>query len=159
MKTLLVMRHAKSDWAAEHHSDHERPLSKRGVEAARQMGLRLTRLGLTPDRVISSTAVRARTTALLAAESGEWEAAPTYEPLFYGTGPDTVLGVVAGLDRGDRLLIVGHQPTWAMIVSQLTGELVEMKTATVAVVTSDAHVWTDLVGRGGTLTAVHHPAR
>ena len=76
MKTLLVMRHAKSDWGAPLGDDHERPLADRGVKAARRMGCFLTDSGSVPQLVISSTAVRARTTAELAAEPGETGLSP-----------------------------------------------------------------------------------
>jgi phosphohistidine phosphatase len=151
------MRHAKSDWAADFESDHDRPLNPRGVEAAGQMGRLLTDLGQVPDMVISSTALRARSTAQLAARSGGWGIDDTLEPGFYGTGPDTVLEIVRRVDDAERLLIVGHQPTWGMIVRALTDEHVEMKTATVALVELPIDSWAEL--DTGSLIAVHHPTR
>ena len=151
------MRHAKSDWAADFSSDHERPLNTRGVEAARQMGALLTEFDQVPDRIISSTAVRARTTAALAAESGKWGLEPSLESRFYGTGPDTVLEVVRAVDGADKLLIVGHQPTWGMLVHALTGGHVEMKTATVAILECPIDDWSDL-GEGD-LVLLLHPSR
>jgi phosphohistidine phosphatase len=157
MKTLLVMRHAKSDWKADFSGDHERPLNRRGVEAAGRMGRRLVELDLVPELVVSSTAVRARTTAALAMEKGGWETKLTLEPGFYGTGPETVLGLTAQVTGVDRLMIVGHQPTWSLVVMGLTGESVEMKTATVAVVDVPIAAWDDLPGASGTLRGLHHP--
>lgn len=151
------MRHAKSDWAADFGTDHERPLNSRGVKAARQMGTVLAESDQVPDRIISSTAVRARTTAVLAAEAGEWGVEPSLEPRFYGTGPDAVLEVVRAVEGAEKLLIVGHQPTWGMLVHALTGELVEMKTATVAIVECRVDRWSDL-GEGD-LVALLHPSR
>ena len=62
MRRLILFRHGKSDWDAPFGSDHERPLSKRGVKAAKTMGLVLARSDLVPDHAITSSAVRARTT-------------------------------------------------------------------------------------------------
>jgi phosphohistidine phosphatase len=151
------MRHAKSDWAADYESDHDRPLNPRGVEAAGQMGRLLTDLGQIPDMVISSTALRARSTAELTARAGGWGLDVILEPKFYGTGPETVLEIVRRVDGAGRLLIVGHQPTWGMIVRALTGEPVEMKTATVALVELPVDSWSDVAA--GTLVGLHHPSR
>jgi phosphohistidine phosphatase SixA len=63
MKTLLVLRHAKSSWNDTALDDHERPLNKRGRRHGPRMGSLVCELGLTPDVIISSTAVRARLTA------------------------------------------------------------------------------------------------
>ena len=63
MKTLLLLRHAKSSWKDESLTDHERPLNKRGKKTAPQMGHLLRDQGLVPDLIVSSTAVRARSTA------------------------------------------------------------------------------------------------
>ena len=60
MKTLLILRHAKSSWKDSSLTDHDRPLNKRGKQDAPRMGKFLLQQGLTPDRIISSTAKRAR---------------------------------------------------------------------------------------------------
>ena len=72
MKHLALIRHAKSDWNdPTAQSDHDRPLNKRGRKAAPAVGAELARMGLRPDLVVSSTAVRAATTArAIAAEIG-----------------------------------------------------------------------------------------
>jgi len=61
MKTMLWMRHGKSDWDAGYGRDHDRPLATRGEKAAKAMGTALANAGFLPDFVLSSTAVRART--------------------------------------------------------------------------------------------------
>ncbi len=150
MKTLLLMRHAKSDWDAEYHGDHERPLNRRGVRSARLMGRLLASRDLVPDLAISSTAARAATTIRMAAESGEWDTAISYDDRLYGSGPDVVLQVAASAPEVSRLMLVGHQPTWSMLVRQITGQYADMKTATVAQIEMDS-------ARSGTLTAVINP--
>ena len=70
MKTLLVLRHAKSSWNDPALDDHERPLNKRGRRDAPRMGALVREYGLIPDLVISSDAVRARLTAEAVAEAG-----------------------------------------------------------------------------------------
>ncbi len=133
MKQLLVMRHAKSDWHAGAATDHARPINERGVAAATTMGRVLTRSGLEPDAVLTSSALRARTTAELAAEAGRWDAGVDATDAFYDASVDDVLARLALVsDDVDRLLVVGHQPTWGALVWRLTGASVAMRTATVA---------------------------
>jgi phosphohistidine phosphatase len=157
MPILLLMRHAKSDWDADYGPDHERPLNDRGVKSARVMGEVLAKYGLTPRLVISSTAVRARLTAELAIESGGWDAPLILEPELYGTGPEAAMTVATQAPNVDRMMLVGHQPTWSRLVDLLTGESPEMKTATVAVVEIPGDDWGEVAPDRGTLLRVIQP--
>lgn len=157
MKTLLVMRHAKSDWDASYGADHDRPLNERGVRSARIMGRVLAEAGLAPDLIVTSTAVRARSTAALASEAGTWKSETRLEPSLYGSGTDTALEVAAAAPDVSRLMLVGHQPTWSLLVTALTGERVEMKTATVAVIEFEIEQWSGLVGAQGKVSDVFQP--
>jgi phosphohistidine phosphatase len=157
MKTLLLMRHAKSDWDADFESDHDRPLSERGLRNARLMGRVLEEEGLVPDLIISSTAMRARKTAELAIEAGGWRSEIRLDRSLYDEGPQGVLAVGASAPDVDGLMLVGHQPTWSMLVSALTGERAEMRTAAVAVIELDIKSWADLPDASGTLTRVLEP--
>lgn len=146
MKTLLVMRHAKSDWSSPSGDDHERPLAARGINAARRMGTFLAGAGTSPQLVISSTAVRARTTAELAVEAGSWKCPIVTVADFYAGDPDRVLDVVRETeDDVDRVLIAGHEPTWSTLVSWLIGGgRVRMPTAAVACLDLRHERWIDL---------------
>ena len=117
MKTLLVMRHAKSDWGAASGGDHERVLARRGIKAARKVGRFLTDSGTIPDLVLSSTAVRALTTAELAANAGKWGCDIVTSRDLYASDPERALEVIR--ENGgvaDRLLIAGHEPTWSTLI-------------------------------------------
>jgi phosphohistidine phosphatase len=151
------MRHAKSDWDADYGSDHDRPLNERGVRSARSMGRVLAAHELEPQVVISSTALRAKTTAQLAIEEGGWEAELRLDSTLYESGPEDVLAVGASAPEVSRLMMVGHQPTWSMLVAELTGERVEMKTATVAVIDFEMDSWAGLRLGKGTLSRVLDP--
>lgn len=157
MPALLLMRHAKSDWSAEYAADHDRPLNDRGVRSARTMGTVLADDAIAPNLVITSTAVRARDTAQLAAKAGSWDCDIVLEPRLYGSGVDVVMQVAAEAPLVERLMLVGHQPTWAILVSVLTGERIDMKTATVACITCEVDDWADLSSTRGTLEAVYQP--
>lgn len=157
MKQLLVMRHAKSDWGADYDSDHERPLNGRGERSARVMGRVLSSRQLAPDLVVTSTAVRARTTAKLAIDAGDWECEIRLEPDFYGTGARQVVDIAAQSPEVGRLMVVGHQPTWSMVVRGLTGEYADMKTAAVAVVELPIDSWRELPAASGELSELLYP--
>jgi phosphohistidine phosphatase len=146
MRTLLVMRHAKSDWGEAFSSDHERPLAPRGIKAARRMGRFLSEAGTPPELVVTSTAVRALTTAELAAEAGSWGCSIVTDAALYASDPERVLGVVAEVDpEVSRLLIAGHEPTWSGLVRQLIGGgSVRMPTAAVACLDLADGGWADL---------------
>lgn len=157
LKTLLLMRHAKSDWDADYGADHERPLNERGMRSARIMGRVLTAEGLIPDHVISSTAVRARSTASLAREAGGWTCEIVLDQSLYEGGADAAVQSAATAGQHKRLMLVGHQPTWSILFSVLTGESVEMKTATVAVIDFDVDRWQELPSGKGSVTGVYQP--
>lgn len=158
MKTLLVMRHGKSDWNAEYGADHERPLNERGVRSARVMGRVLAAEGHMPDLVLTSTAVRARSTASLAKEAGNWGCEIVLDQNLYGSGVDAAVQAAASSGPvSDELMLVGHQPTWSNLVSVLTGDRVEMKTATVAVIEFDIDRWESLPTVRGEIVASYQP--
>ena len=80
------------------------------------------------------------------------------EPGFYGSGSPSVIMLAAALGgAADRMMIVGHQPTWGMVVHDLTGDSVEVKTATLVVIELPIDVWPQLPNTTGTVMAVHHP--
>jgi phosphohistidine phosphatase len=149
MKTLLVMRHAKSDWGAAFEDDHERPLAPRGIKAARRMGRFVSNAGAEPQLVISSTAVRARTTVELAADAGDWTCRVETTRDLYGGDLDRIVEVLAGSDPElERILVAGHQPTWSTLVAWLIGGgRVRMPTAAVACLDLPTGGW-DAFGPG-----------
>ena len=146
MKTLLVMRHAKSDWGATFQSDHDRPLARRGIKAARRIGRFLTDADMAPDLIISSTATRALSTARLATEAGEWTCEIVTTDDLYASSPERVLEVVGGVENSfERLLITGHEPIWSSLVTWLIGGgRVRMPTAAVACLDLPHGDWGDL---------------
>lgn len=152
-----MMRHAKSDWDARYSRDHERPLDERGVRSARLMGRVLEAKSLVPELIMSSTAVRARTTAQLAVQAAGWVTPIHLESGFYDSGPGAVVARTARAPDVGRLMIVGHQPTWGLLVEHLTGSKVEMKTGTVVVVDFSIDSWADLPGSRGRVAGVHEP--
>jgi phosphohistidine phosphatase len=149
---LLVMRHAKSDWSASFSDDHERPLAPRGVAAARLMGRFLTASGHAPELVVTSTAVRARTTVELAAAAGKWSCPVSDTRSFYAAGPESVVEHLAAHGGPTRVLVAGHEPAWSAVVAMLTGGgRVRMPTAAVACIEFTAGAWSEVGAGAGQL--------
>jgi phosphohistidine phosphatase len=116
-----MLRHGKSDWA-NGQPDHERTLAPRGMEAAESVGCLLRDLDEIPDRVVSSTAERAKETVRLAREAGGWSPEIELQSLFYEASPEELLDWVRNVgDTTDSLLLAGHQPTWSLFTSALIG--------------------------------------
>ena len=151
----MIMRHGKSDWDTDAQSDHARPLSNRGILSAERMGEVIRDLGTIPGLVISSTAVRARATAELARITGGWPSRLILEDDLYGASPRGALEVVERY-AGDceRVMIVGHEPTWSMLIRQLTGGSCVVRTATVADIEIHASDWDAITSASGTLVSL-----
>jgi phosphohistidine phosphatase len=111
MRRLLLLRHAKSSWSEPGASDHDRPLNRRGQEAAPRIGAYLARHGLIPDRVLCSTARRARETWELVAAEAAAAPAPTFTEHLYDASSRALIDVFrhAGAEA-NSLLVVGHNP-------------------------------------------------
>ena len=151
MKTIILLRHGKSDWEADYDGDHQRPLAKRGQKGARKMGRFLTTARSVPDRALTSSAVRARETLATAAEAGGWTGPARVTEALYEATPQTVLEEIQNEpDDADTIVVVGHQPTWSGLVSLLIGGgRIEIKTATVARIDLEVERWADVqAGRG-----------
>ncbi len=158
MRNLMLLRHGKSDWDAGAADDHSRPLNSRGIRSAERMGEVIRDLGIVPDLVVSSTATRARSTAELARLAGGWGSRLVLEEALYGASVAETLAVVAVHgDRHARVMLVGHQPTWSMTVTHLTGGSVAMRTAACADIELATSDWASIRGSSGTLLTLLQP--
>lgn len=146
MKTLLVLRHAKSSWKDSGMEDHERPLNKRGKKAAPKMGKLIKREGLVPDLIISSTAVRARTTAEAVAEKSKYPGEIRLDRRLYLSGPSAVMDVLKEIDDAtvERVMIVGHNPGQEETIRQMTGREERLPTAALARIDFPIDAWKEL---------------
>lgn len=150
MKTLLIMRHAKSDWSAEG-TDFDRPLNKRGRQAVPLVARLLRAVEEKPRLILSSPAARARQTAEgLAAALGSCDL--VFDPRLYLAPPQTLGAVLGGQDdRGDPLLVVGHNPGLEEWLALLGGGACRLPTAGVAALEVEAERWTEVRAGGGRL--------
>lgn len=150
MKTLLLARHAKSDWGDPSVRDHDRPLNARGTRDAPAMARRLLAEGVRVQHIVASTALRARTTADEYAAAFRREVAD--EPALYAASARTILSVAAALpDDVDVAMLVGHNPGMADAVADLTGEFVDLPTCAVVECAVDVDAWAELIEGSGRL--------
>lgn len=161
MKTLLLMRHAKSSWDAGQIADHDRVLSDRGRAAVPVMGRWLKAQKLRPDMALCSTAARvSETMSLLRPSLPENISIRELEGLYMAL-PREILAVIAKVkDKVETLLVVGHNPGIGSLAHWLAGQgekraLERMRdkfpTAGIAVIDFDITSWRELDGEQGTL--------
>lgn len=130
---LALVRHAKSDWGDPHLPDHDRPLNDRGMRDAPRMAERYAEQGFRPDVILSSTALRARTTAeAFAAALG---IAVSLDPDLYGA-PASALLAAAAATGAPAVMLVAHDPGMSALASRLSSDQIDhMPTCAVATFT------------------------
>ncbi|MGF1600724.1 MAG: histidine phosphatase family protein [Thermosynechococcaceae cyanobacterium] len=158
MKQLILFRHGKSNWDAEYDRDCDRPLAKRGIKAAQAMG-RLLSSYTCPDCVITSSAVRAKTTIELAMQAGQWDCPIEITDQLYEANPEQVLALVHEVSNTvNTLLLVGHEPTWSELTSQLIGGgQIRFPTAAMARIDFEIETWPQVREGQGTLIWLLQP--
>ena len=155
MRTLILMRHAKSSWDNAALSDHERPLNSRGRREAPIAGQRLVSAGAFPDIVISSDSTRTRET---------WDEIcplfPDLEPVFdhglyLGGMEDIRRAIYSQPDSVGTILCLGHNPGFSLTAGWLSGEHLLLKTSNAAILTIDAVSWQGSFERAAWTLASH----
>jgi phosphohistidine phosphatase len=137
MKTLFLVRHAKSSRDDPTLADRDRPLDDRGERDAPKMGERLARRDIKPELILSSPARRALTTAQIMAKKLD------YKDRIYASSAKALLEVIHGLD--DKLkcvMLVGHNPEMSELANRLSREIADMATCAVAEFEFDIKSWT-----------------
>ena len=133
MRILLLLRHAKSSWKEQGLPDHDRPLNRRGKCDAPRMGRLLSDERLVPDRIVSSTAKRARTTALKVAEECGYDKAIEINEDLYLATPESQLAVLRDLYFDEPcVMLIGHNPGMEDLVNMLSGQREPFPTAALA---------------------------
>jgi phosphohistidine phosphatase len=158
MKTLLILRHAKSSWKDVSLSDFERPLNDRGRNAAPLVGGLIKEKRIKPDLVLCSPAERARETAALVLKSSKIECPLRYDQRIYEAGVSDLLEVISQVGVESRtLLIVGHNPGLDGLLERLTGDGRHMSTAALAQVSIDIEEWGSILDHTGHLDWIVKP--
>jgi len=158
MKTLYILRHAKSSWEDSDLADFDRPLNERGRTAAPFMGKVMVRHAFEPELILSSPAVRARETAIRTKKAAGLSAEIEYKEQIYEATPQTLLQVARSIgDKFGSAMIVGHNPGMEGFVRFLTGKLESLPTASLAVIDLDIDDWGQTSAKTGTLRTIIRP--
>ncbi len=142
MKTLLLLRHAKSSWDESGLADIDRPLNKRGKRDAPRIGFLLREEGIVPDLILCSPALRARKTAEAVVENSGYEGEIEIQDSFYPGQTADFLDVISHLpDEYQSVLVVGHNPALEELLTSSTDESVTLPTAALAQVSLPIQSW------------------
>ena len=162
MKTLYVIRHAKSSWDDEGLTDFDRPLNERGKRDAPAMGKRLKEKDVVPGMLLSSPAKRALSTAKRIAKAigFEKDKIKTDERLYHADS-DTILSVVQSIkDKHEVVFIFGHNPGLTDFVNALMNErqlIDNVPTCGVAAFSINVESWNDIKAGTGKLMFFDYP--
>jgi len=165
VKTLYVLRHAKSDWGDENLRDFDRPLNHRGRKAAKAVGEEIRDRGIRPDLVICSPAVRAKETLERLSEGYGRDLVVTEDRRIYEASPGTLIDMVRSVpDEVAHLMIVGHNPGFQDLVVALSEESPlreeakqKFPTAALAEIHFSIGRWSELAPESGQLADVIKP--
>jgi phosphohistidine phosphatase len=161
MRTLYLLRHAKSSWDDPELPDRERPLAPRGRRAAKRIAKHLVRDGIEPELVLCSPAVRARGTLELVQPAFAEGTAVRLEPGLYGASVDGLLELLRRVpDDVASVMLVGHNPGLQDLALELASSGAELTrleekfpTAALATITLETDGWSTLSRADAVLTA------
>lgn len=145
MKTLLLMRHAKSSWKDTNLKDHERPLNKRGRYDAPLMGQVLVDRELLPQKILCSSAVRARETAEALQKAVDHPFEIEYLDRLYLAEADEYFNVLREQpDNLERVMVIGHNPGLETLLQLLSGQIEALPTAVIAYLVLPITQWSQI---------------
>lgn len=160
MRSLLLMRHSKSNWDEPGRKDFDRTLNDRGRKDAPEMGKRLKREGIKPDLIISSPAVRALKTAKeVARETGYPEKNILQEFEIYEADIDNLIHVIRNInDEYHTVILIGHNPALTGLVGYLTNSFIDnIPTSGVAMLHFSLPTWKQVTRFSGKLSSFDFP--
>lgn len=158
MKTLLLLRHAKTAPAQSSQADIDRPLTAEGRQAAERIGEFIWKDGLTITAALCSPALRARETMDLVLSAAKLSLVPSYDSTIYEGGPAALLEVISAVeDDAKGLLVVGHNPTVEDLQTILTGQGAHFSPGTLAKIVFETETWGEIGSAKGTLQRIVSP--
>jgi phosphohistidine phosphatase len=158
MKTLLLLRHAKSSWKDETLDDFDRPLNSRGRRAAEIVGTFLKTEKIIPGLILSSCAVRARETVEILLKASGLQSELRFDERIYEATAERLLKVVTQVEKATHsVLMVGHNPGMEELLMKLTDRAELMPTAALASITLKTSNWSNVSTKAGTLDWIVKP--
>jgi len=145
MRTLYLLRHAKSSWNDASLRDFDRPLNDRGRDAAERIGKRLASEKLNAPLVVCSPALRTRQTAEIVLSSSALRAEERLDERIYEASLRELMEVISEIpDDKPVAILIGHNPGFEELLAFLTGETRRMPTCALAKIEFDVASWRDV---------------
>ena len=159
MKSVILFRHAKSDWSKNYSSDHERPINEKGKKAAKKMGLYLSSLNQKPDLIISSTAVRTIQTFKIAMKYGNWRSNIKLDYRMYNSSTEIIFKILQEINNEFfKICLVGHEPTLSTLISNIiNGPTKKFSTASMAKINFKNINWKNITYNSANLSWLIRP--
>jgi len=159
VKTLTIIRHAKSSWDNHGLSDFQRPLNKRGLRDAPLMAKYYQDRVADLDLIVSSPAVRAKTTAEIFKDTYDVaDSQFTLERKIYEAAYTTLLEIINEFSNEyNHVMMFGHNPGFSFLVSVLTGDMKDLPTCSISEVVFDINSWKEVFEGTGILQYFDYP--
>lgn len=144
-KTLMILRHAKSSWKDKNLKDYDRPLKKKGEEAAELLGKIIAHGKFQPDIILSSPAKRTKETAEIVSKFSEYKGPVDFVDAFYMGEPGDYIRSLRHLpDDVNRAMVVGHNPGLEALMQMLEGTVNALSTGAMGILDLELSHWGDL---------------
>lgn len=160
MKTIYIIRHAKSSWKDTSASDFDRPLNKRGKADAPFMGKLLKEKNINPDVIISSPALRAKKTAKAIAKEVGFSHSIVYEEELYASGASILLRTIKKLkNKENTAFLISHNPGINMLVDRLVGYTENVPTCGILKIDFYCDKWGEISAKNADLAFIEYPKK
>jgi phosphohistidine phosphatase len=144
MKTLLLMRHAKSSWKDTGLADFERPLKKRGKKDSARVAKLLAKKDLVPQLILCSSAKRAHQTAEILIDECDFQGEIEYLDSFYMAEPGIFYDILKSLPDVDSVMLIGHNPGLETLLQLMNRQIASLPTGALAYLSLQIDSWQDL---------------
>lgn len=160
MKKVYLIRHAKSSWKDFSLDDFERPLNNRGKSDATLMGVKLHDKKVVPDTILSSPAVRAKTTAEIIAKKIGFEKEIVYKKDIYEASATTLHKILTKIaDKKSIVFLLGHNPSLNELAENYIHFNENIPTCAVVEIEFDCNSWADISAENARLVSFDYPKK
>jgi phosphohistidine phosphatase len=162
MKTLYLIRHAKSDWNNPNLTDFERPLNKRGLRDAPFMGKELAKLNFKPELIVCSPANRTTSTAKFICTENSYSIADvTFDQSIYESSIDNLISLINLLpNEKTEVALIGHNPSMTGLSNYLTDEYIgNMPTCSIVKIELEIENWDEVITGIGAIKFYIYPKK
>lgn len=160
MKKLFIIRHAKSSWKDLNLSDFDRPLNKRGKSNAPLMASRLKEKGVLPDIILSSPALRAKSTALKIAKKLNYTQKILFDQKLYDSDISALDSILKNLDKKANIVFIfGHNPELNMLAQHYVGFYENIPTCGIIEIEFNSKNWKNISRDNATFISFDYPKK